>query len=262
MRTKLKGNIALLLDLSINDFKTKYAGSYLGMIWAFIQPIITITVYWLVFQYGLRIGSTSEDYPYVLWFVTGIVPWFFFAEALSSGTSCLKQYDYLVKKVIFPVKLLPIIKILSAFLVHCVFMVFLLILYVIYGQLSAISILQLLYFMLCLVSLSLGLTFLSSAIVVFFKDLGEIINVILQVGMWATPILWDYTTVVPGPLLWLFKLNPMFYIVEGYRNAMLKNIPLSSHWVQMLYFWGLTLALLALGIKLFGKLESHFADVL
>lgn len=262
MAKHLKNNIELLWDLAKNDFKTKYAGSYLGMIWAFIQPIITILVYWLVFQYGLRMGTPQDEQPYALWFITGIVPWFFFADALNNGANCLKEYDYLVKKVIFPIKLLPLIKLLSALFVHLVFVVFLAIIYAVYGRFLLIHPIRLLYYGLCLTLLSLGLMYISSSIIVFFKDLGQIINVILQVGMWATPILWNYKDVVPDSLLWIFKLNPMFYIVEGYRNSMLEDVNLLSHWVQMLYNWALIGILLYFGTKLFNKLEAHFADVL
>lgn len=252
----------LLWDLAKNDFKTKYAGSYFGIIWAFVQPIITILVYWLVFQYGLRIGSPNDDQPYVLWFVTGIIPWFFFAEALNSGANCLREYDYLVKKVIFPIKILPIVKLISALFVHLVFVVFLVIIYAVYGKVFMIHPLRMMYYCVVLLMYSLGLMYISASIIVFFKDLGQIINVILQVGMWATPILWNYKEVISENIVWIFKLNPMFYIVEGYRNAMLDDISLTSSWGQMLYNWLIVGFLLISGIKLFSKLEAHFADVL
>ncbi|MCM1100379.1 MAG: ABC transporter permease [Acetatifactor muris] len=262
MRNKVKNTILMLFDLAKNDFKMKYAGSYLGLLWAFIQPIITVSVYWLVFQYGLRMGSTNDERPYVLWFVTGIVPWFFFSDALSAGTNCLKEYDYLVKKVVFPVRLLPLIKIISSLFVHLVFVVFLIVVYAFYGWAARINVFHLLYYIVCLSMLSLGIVYVTSAVVVFFKDLGQIITVVLQIGMWATPILWDYSTVVPQSLLWIFKLNPMFYIVEGYRNSMLENTGILSHWVQMLYVWLFIAGALFMGNRLYKKLGPHFADVL
>ena len=79
---ELYQNRQLILSLAKNDFKTKYAGSYLGMVWAFVQPIITILVYWFVFTVGMKAGSAS-DYPFVLYLVTGLVPWFFFQDALN-----------------------------------------------------------------------------------------------------------------------------------------------------------------------------------
>lgn len=94
---ELYQNRKLVLSLAKNDFKTKYAGSYLGIVWAFIQPIVTILVYWFVFSVGLKAGTVS-DYPFVLYLVSGIVPWFFFQDALNGGTNALIEYNYLVKR--------------------------------------------------------------------------------------------------------------------------------------------------------------------
>ena len=89
-----------------------------GVIWGFIQPLVTIAVYWFVFQVGFRSGDVG-DKPFVLWFIAGIIPWFFFSEALSSTTNVFLEYSYLVKKVVFKIEILPVVKIVSALFVHC-----------------------------------------------------------------------------------------------------------------------------------------------
>ena len=114
---ELLQNRKLIMNLAKNDFKTKYAGSYLGIVWAFVQPIVTILVYWFVFSVGLKAGNVS-DYPFVLYLVSGIVPWFFFQDALNGGTNALMEYNYLVKKVVFKISVLPIVKMISALFVH------------------------------------------------------------------------------------------------------------------------------------------------
>ena len=125
---ELYHNRKLILSLAKNDFKTKYAGSYLGIIWAFIQPIVTVLVYWFVFQKGLKAAGmntkTGVEVPYVLWLISGLVPWFFFQDALSTGTNALLEYSYLVKKVVFKISILPIVKIISSLFVHCFFILF------------------------------------------------------------------------------------------------------------------------------------------
>ena len=97
----------LIARLSVNDFKTKFAGSYLGIIWAFVQPVITILVYWFVFEKGMKPAAIRDaagtEVPYVLWLIAGMVPWFFFSDALSGGTRALLDYSYLVKKVVFKI---------------------------------------------------------------------------------------------------------------------------------------------------------------
>ena len=93
----------MIYKLAKNDFKTKYAGSYLGIIWAFIQPVITVLVYWFVFEVGFRGGSDSLPVPFVLYLVAGIIPWFFFQDGLTGGTNSLLEYSYLVKKVMYSI---------------------------------------------------------------------------------------------------------------------------------------------------------------
>ena len=102
---ELYQNRKLIWKLARSDFKTRYAGSYLGIFWAFVQPIVTIVVYWFVFQIGLRSGDVG-DTPFVLWLVAGLIPWFFFSEALGGGTGAMLEYNYLVKKVVFKISIL------------------------------------------------------------------------------------------------------------------------------------------------------------
>lgn len=253
----------LILSLAKNDFKTKYAGSYLGIVWAFIQPIVTILVYWFVFSVGLKSGNV-DDYPFVLYLVSGIVPWFFFQDALNGGTNALIEYNYLVKKVVFKISILPIVKIISALFVHAFFVAFALILCAAYGYLPGLYTLQILYYSVCTFLFVLGLVYATSAIVIFFRDLTQIINIVLQVGVWMTPIMWDLNMLSGYPLLMkLFKLNPMYYIVSGYRDAMLGKVWFwDAHWGWTIYFWIVTTALFALGAWIFKRLKPHFADVL
>ena len=114
----LKNNRKLIFSLAKNDFKTRFAGSYLGIFWAFVQPVVTILVYWFVFQVGFRNG-TVDEFPFVLWLTAGLVPWFYFSEALMGATNSLLEYSYLVKKVVFNIDILPVIKVLSALFVLC-----------------------------------------------------------------------------------------------------------------------------------------------
>ena len=259
---ELYHNRQLILSLAKNDFKTKYAGSYLGIVWAFVQPVVTILVYWFVFSVGLKAGQVM-NYPFVLYLISGIVPWFFFQDALNGGTNALIEYNYLVKKVVFKISILPIVKIVSALFVHCFFVAFALIICSLYGYLPGLPTLQIFYYSGCTFLLALGLVYATSAVVVFFRDLTQIINIVLQVGVWMTPIMWDLSILSDHPLLMkLFKLNPMYYIVSGYRDAMLGHTWLTEHWAWTLYFWVVTVALFAVGAMIFKRLKVHFADVL
>ena len=259
---ELYQNRKLVLSLAKNDFKTKYAGSYLGIVWAFIQPIVTILVYCFVFSVGLKAGTVS-DYPFVLYLVSGIVPWFFFQDALNGGTNALIEYNYLVKKVVFKISILPIVKIISALFVHVFFVAFALILCACYGYTPSLYTLQIIYYSVCTFLFVLGLVYATSAIVIFFRDLTQIISIFLQVGVWLTPIMWDINMLSSHPwLIKLFKLNPMYYVVTGYRDSMLGHIGIWNHASWTIYFWVVTILLFGLGSVIFKRLKPHFADVL
>lgn len=254
----------LEITLAKSDFKTKYAGSYLGIVWAFIQPVTTILVYWFVFQVGLKSGGMT-GYPFVIYLVTGIVPWFFFSDALTGGMNALVEYSYLVKKVVFNIDILPVVKVLSAVFVHLFFIMFTVILTWLYGYPPTWYILQVPYYVLCNLILVLGLAYLCSAITVFFRDLTQFINiVVLQVGVWLTPIMWDASSMLPGWLLRIFKLNPMYYITDGFRDSFLYQrcffSPDKLPW--SIYFWVITFLIFGFGTMIFRRLKVHFADVL
>ena len=256
----------LIWKLARNDFKNRFAGSYMGTLWAFAHPVVTVLLYWFVFDYvmGAKASLLSQglDVPYVIWLTAGLVPWFFFSEAINNGTTSLLEYSYLVKKVVFNISIIPIIKILAASFTHIFFVCFMLVVYMILGGTPSIHLIQLLYYSLALLLFTLALSYATSAIVIFFRDLLQLINIALQVGMWATPILWNISTLHNPVVVFILKLNPIYYIVNGYRGAMFEQRWFWEDAGLTIYFWVLTLVLFLVGTKIFRKLKVHFADVL
>ena len=267
MLKEIISNRKLIWDLSKNDFKTRFAGSYLGIIWAFVQPIVTVLVYWFVFEKGmhasginLRSGITA---PFVLWLIAGLVPWFFFQEVLSGGTNALMEYSYLVKKVVFQIDILPIIKLISALFVHLFFIAFAIFIYIIMGKTPIVQMAQLGYYTICAICLITALAYFTCSIVPFFRDFGTIINILMQVGMWACPIMWDMSTFkMPAKVEFLLKLNPLYYVVQGYRDSFMDGIWFFERPKMTIYFWVVTLIIGVIGFTVFRRLRVHFSDVL
>ncbi|MDO4272820.1 MAG: ABC transporter permease [Eubacteriales bacterium] len=257
-------NRRLVLKLAKNDFKTRYAGSYMGTVWAFIQPVVTIMVYWFVFSVGFRSGTGDLGVPFVLYLVAGIVPWFFFQDALIGGTNALIEYNYLVKKVVFNISVLPVVKIISALFVHGFFVVFTIILFTCNGWFPDIYYLQIFYYTGCTFLLVLGLCYATCAVVVFFRDLTQIISIGLQVGIWLTPIMWIAENSLKGHeiLQKILQFNPMYYIVSGYRDTFIMKNWFFQHPGWTLYFWVFTILCFLFGNWVFRRLRVHFADVL
>lgn len=252
---------AMFLTLAKNDFQARFAGSYLGLFWAYVQPVITICLYWFVFQVGLRSGSVS-NHPFILFLMSGLVPWFYFSECWSGASGVLIEYNYLVKKVVFNVSFLPAMKICSALFVHLFFVLIITGMGFAYGYGFHPYMLQLVYYIVGMALLVLGLSYMTAAFTVFFRDMSQIVNILLTIGIWMTPIMWNAEMTISGLMLKIFKLNPMYYIVDGFRDSFLNKIWFWEKPVWSIYFWCVTIAVYLLGVKLFNRLKVHFSDVL
>jgi teichoic acid transport system permease protein len=257
----------LIGRLSYNDFKTRFSGSFFGMFWAFVQPVVMILVFWFVFGHALGAGreafAEGVEVPFVLFLVSGLVPWFFFSESLTGGTNALLGYSYLVKKVVFKISILPIVKVFSSLFVHVFFVGVILLLFLVMGYFPGWYALQVIYYSLGLFLLVLALSYLTCSVVVFFKDLKEVINIGLMVGIWMTPILWNLETMTTNPtIIFLFNLNPVYYVISGYRNSLISQVGFWERPLLSLYFWGFVIVMGVIGMLTFKRLKVHFADVL
>jgi ABC-type polysaccharide/polyol phosphate export permease len=253
-------NRRLLKDLVKNDFKSRYLNNYLGILWAFIQPTVLVLIFWFVFQVGFK-SAPVQNVPFILWLVSGMIPWFFLSEALPSATNAILDNSFLVKKIVFRVSLLPIVKITSALIVHVFFVLFMMSMYIIYGYEPNLYWLQMFYYLFSAIILLLGISWITSSVVIFFRDLGQLVSMSIQFGFWLTPIFWSLT-MVPQEYRWLFELNPAHYITQGYRDALINHVWFWEKPMAALVFWGITLVFFALGAIVFRKLRPHFADVL
>lgn len=253
-------NKRLLVDLAKNDFKSRYMGNYLGIFWAFIQPVITIVIFWFVFQVGFK-SQPVNDFPFILWLMSGMIPWFFFADSLSTATQSVLSNSFLVKKVAFRVSLLPIVQIISAFVVHIFFVLFLFFMFVYYGYTPNIYWLQILYYIFCTIILVLGVSWLTSSVVIFFKDLSQIITMLIQFGFWLTPIFWSLS-MIPKEYHIYIELNPTYYIIEGFRDSLINSVWFWEKPYLSMQYWAVSIVFFIGGAIVFRKLRPHFADVL
>ena len=224
--------------------------------------------YWFVFENFMgskaQFLSSGTSMPYVLFLAAGLCPWFYFSEALNNGTTALLEYNYLVKKVVFKISILPIIKVIAATFIHLFFVLVLLIVAACYGCYPTIYTIQIIYYSFCTFILVLGLSYTTCAIVIFFRDLTQIISIVLQVGMWATPILWSIAVLEDKPPIWntIIKINPLVYIVNGYRSALCEKQWFFEDFYSTMYFWIFTVVVFGIGALIFKRLKVHFADVL
>ncbi len=253
-------NRKLLWQMTKRDFKQRYLGSYLGILWAFIQPTITVLIFWFVFQIGFK-SMPVDNFPFILWLVCGMFPWFFLSESISCATNSILENSFLVKKIVFRVELLPIVKIISALVVHGFFLALLFLMFALYGYGVSIYNLQIIYYLFAMICLSLGLAWLTSSLTVFMRDIGQFVAMFLQFGFWGTPIFWNLKS-IPEYLQPILKLNPAYYLIEGYRQSFIYHEGFWQNWHLTLYFWSVTFFIMFIGAWCFKKLRPHFADVL
>jgi ABC-type polysaccharide/polyol phosphate export permease len=249
----------LLRNLAMREIRQQYVGSMLGIIWQFITPIVLIAVFWVVFSVGFRVKPAS-GVPFAVWLTAGMSAWFVFAEMVSGCVHSVSGNSHLVKKVVFPVQALPIVKIMTALSNHFCFLLILLILIVLNDLSINWFYLQAVYYFFCLVMLALGIGWIVSALNVFTRDTARLVGVLLQVGMWATPILWDIK-ILPEPYRQIFSSNPVHYIVQGYRDSFLYAVPVTDRITETVVFWSITITFLLLGVYVFKKLQPQFADL-
>ena len=250
----------LIVDLVINDFKVRYTSSYLGIIWAFVQPAVTIAVFWFVFQVGFK-SPPVQDTPFILWIMCGLIPWFYYSEVLNASTNCLKEYSYLINKIVFRVSVIPIVKVFSALIVHLFFVFIIFIFFFGYGYGLNIYNLQIIYYIFSLIIFLIGASWFISSISIFIKDIGPLVSVLLQVGFWITPIFWNFELIQDKYKI-VFFMNPMFYIVQGFRDSFIDNIWFWDRFGITLYFWSISIVFFISGALIFRKLRPHFSDVL
>lgn len=250
----------IISQLIARDFKTRYLGSFLGLFWAFIHPLVTTLIFVFVFTVGFK-AQPINNFPFVLWLFAGIVPWFFFADALGSASNAILEYRFLVKNIAFKSAVLPIVKVFSTALIHMVFIVLVLLLFSAYGYKPSLYWLQLSYYLFALIVLLVGLTWITSSIIVFLKDIGQVISIFIQFGFWLTPIFWSLD-LLPKSYHFIIKLNPVLYIVDGYRNCLVYNIWFWERPLYTAYFWLVAIMLFVGGAVLFRRLQPHFSDSL
>ena len=235
------------------DIRGKYKASFLGVLWSFINPLLQVLVYAIVFPYIMRVQTEN----YLIFLICGIIPWTWFTNSITNGTTCITNNANLIKKVYFPREILPISIVTSGlinFLISCL----IILLFVIFGGvglswhlvfLPLVAIVQYVF--------SLALVFLLSAFNVYVKDVEYMVVFLLNLFFYATPILYS-AEMFSGWFMWVFKLNPLAHIINAYRDIFyVHQVPQILN-LLMLLIGGLILLILC--YLVFKKLEKRFAE--
>lgn len=236
------------------DLRGRYKGSVLGFAWTFINPLLQLVVYTIVFSNIMRAGI--EDY-YLFLFVA-LIPWIFFSISISAGASCIMAQKNLVEKIYFPREVLPISHVTSAFVNMLLSFLVVFAALIVSGKGLDIFLLPyLIPIMIVEYLLALGFTFIVSALTVYFRDLEHILGIVTMAWQFLSPVMYS-VDMVPENMKGIFMLNPMTPIIIAYRDVLYYQQAPELN--TLLLATGLGVALLIIGWLIFGKLQKHFAE--
>jgi ABC-type polysaccharide/polyol phosphate export permease len=250
----------LIQSLVARDLKARYRGSVLGFFWSFVNPLLLLTIYSFVFAKILP-NTAEETKPYPVFMFSGLLPWTWFSASLLEAAGSLISGGNLIKKVLFPAEVLPIVSVLSN-LVHFVLGLSILAAFMIYFQhfpdwdqliwLPVLVLIQLVF--------TVALSLMLSALTVHFRDIRDLLANLLTFWFFATPIIYYYQMDSVKSFAWLFNFNPFFHLAVSYQEILFFHGPFGHVW-WMLAMGAVSVVLFLLGYWLFDRLRDSFAEV-
>lgn len=236
----------------------------LGFLWNLLNPMIQLFTFWIVFGIGIRGGRAVGHISFLPWMVVGMTVWFFVSPCITQGVNCIYSKRNIITKMKFPVSILPATIVFKELFNHfCTFGVVLAIL-IVRGHVPTIYWLGCIYYMVAAICFCIALNMITSVLNMFTRDVKKLVNALMRMLLYMTPILWTMETMeIAHPMLVkVLKLNPLYYIVEGYRGSLFFKDPFWNHPVQTMYFWGLVIIMYMVGCTLMYKFRSRFIDMM
>jgi homopolymeric O-antigen transport system permease protein len=247
---------ALIQSLVSRDLKARYRGSVLGFLWSFVNPLLLLLTYTVVFTLILPVGKTPRMEPYYLFFFCGLLPWTWFSSSLGESASVLISGGNLIKKVLFPAEVLPTVTVFAN-LVHFLLGLPILLAFLLFEHRLGPTLVLLPLPILVQLVLTLGCALFLSSLTVHFRDIGNILAHLLQLWFFATPVLYD-VEILHGRLRQLERLNPMGHATIAYQQILFHGE--FDHWRGLGGALVAGLVALALGAFIFDRLRDTFAE--
>ena len=250
----------MIWAMAKHDLASRYIGTIGGLLWAILHPAATVVIYWVVFSLGFKAMGPS-GMPFVLYFVSGLVPWILFNNTIMTSVSAVTGKPHLVKRIVFPTEVLPIVNLVAETFTHVAMLSILFGVIWYYGYKPSPFLFQTAYYYIALCFFVIGLSWLLSSLQVFHRDVGQGVAVLLNFWFWLTPVVWT-NDMIPEKYRWMLQLNPLAYVVDGYRKSLLHQQPAWADVSGGACYWLAAAAMFVLGAFVFRRLKPEFADVL
>lgn len=250
------------IKMARSDLVKTYRGAALGWAWAVIKPVVTIFVYWFAIAIGFRKGTPINGYPYFLWLISGLVPWFYMSEMLTQGADSMRKYSYLITKMHFPVSTIPTFVSISKLFVNLVLLAAMIIIFTFFGKFPTVYYLQIpLYILFSYIFFTLWALF-SAPISCVSKDFSNLIKSFVFAIFWFSGVLFDPNNIKNAVLRKLIKLNPVTFLATGFRDAFINEKWFFDKPKELLAFLGITFIMGLLALWSYKKLRKEIPDVL
>lgn len=244
----------MISSLVYKDLHGRYKGSFLGFLWTFINPLLQLLVYSIVFSVIIRMGIEN----YGLFLFVALIPWMFLSSSIVNGSNCIIANSNLVCKIYFPREVLPISVVNSNFINMLYSFIIVIVAVLIYGDNHVfVNWLYLPLLFIIEYMIVLGITLIVASITVYFRDFAHILNILVTAWQFLTPVLYPIS-MVPKEYQNLFELNPMTNIITAYREVLFYNNAPDIFILFKAFVYGLVL--MVLGFVIFGKLKKGFAE--
>jgi len=239
-----------------------YRGSALGWLWALIKPSVTIFVYWFAFAIGLRASKSVNAFPFSLWLIAGILPWFYISEMLTQGTTTLKRYSYLVTKIKFPVSTIATFVSLSKFYVHLALTAIVIVIFIVFGYPVDVYYLQLPLYMALMFAFFTVWSMFAAPLSAISKDFANVVSSFVMAIFWMSGVMWDVNQIKIPWLSRLLLFNPVTFIATGYRNVFIYKRWFFQDSFALMAFGVTFTAMVLLTLFTYHRLRRDIADVL
>ena len=258
---EIADNWRIMVRVAWFDYKIRNKDSYLGRLWEILTPLLQIGTYWFVFGIGLRNGRDVDGYPYLLWMLSGIIPWFCISSSITKGAGSVFAKAAVITKLRYPIATVPIGAVLTEGFEFIFTLLILETVFIGYGYLPHWGYLNLIYYILYMFLFLSGLALVTSVFTMVARDFQKLMASLIRLLFYLTPILWDMSQ-MPDIYQKIVSVSPIYYIVKGFRESMLYHVPFYVHRKQMLAEWAILIILFITGCYLQEKFRNRFRDLI
>ena len=251
-----------ILSLAKVDLCRTYKGAFLSWFWAIFKPAFAIFVYYFTFSIGLRASKDMFGYPYFLWLISGVVPWFYINDILYQGSESIRKYSYLVTKVKFPVSTIPTFCSISKFIIHLILILIVILIFAFSKPSLSIYCLQLPFYMLMMFLFFTSLSLLLASLSAISKDFFSMVKSSVFALFWLSGVIWDPAFIDNPIIKAILYFNPITYIVNGYRNCFIKKVWFFEEPISLVCFLIVFLIVLCLSIFVYKRVKKDIPDLL